>query len=59
MTDIIIAYRVNGGKVQFLLDEEGDVAIFTDMKHVDHYVEHNALFRSGQTTLQIIELDEI
>lgn len=56
-TDIIIAYRINGGQVQFVLDDDTDVTIFRDTKHAEHYVEHNALFRSGQATHQIIELD--
>lgn len=57
MTDFIIAYRVNDGQVTFVIDEDGDVAIFTSQKAADHYVEHNALFQSGQATYQVVELE--
>ena len=57
--DTIIAYRTNDGPVQFVLDDQGDTAIFSHRDEAIRYAEGNRLFHSGQAVYQIIELDEL
>jgi hypothetical protein len=56
--DTIIAYRVDGGVLQFVLQGE-DVCIFAHKDEAIGYALDNALFNSGQADYQIIELDEL
>jgi hypothetical protein len=57
--DHIIAYRINGGRLEFVLDPEGDVCVFSGADTAISYADGNALFRSGRADYQIIELDEL
>lgn len=58
--DTVIAYRVNGGKVNFVMAEDGmDVCVFPHQDAAIDYADRNALFQSGQADYQIITLDEI
>ena len=57
--EAVIAYRVNGGPVEMVLEEAGDVAVFGTVERATLYAESNALFRSGQGVYQILELDEL
>ncbi len=60
--DCIIAYRVNGGPVEMVMNFEEDdakVAVFPNMDNAISYADGNKLFQSGQATYQIIELDEL
>lgn len=57
--DTIIAYRVNGGKLQVVLSEDGEIEVFSHQDYAVDYALDNALFNSGQADYQIIELDEL
>lgn len=57
--DTIIAYRVNGGKVQMITEEDGDIAIFSNRDRAILYANANPLFPSGQADYQVIVLDEL
>ena len=57
--ECIIAYRVNGGRVRMVMDEEDEIAIFPHEGKAIAYAYANALFRSGQADHQIIELDDL
>jgi hypothetical protein len=56
--DTIIAYRINDGRVEFVM-ERGMVAVFSTRENAAVYAFNNRLFASGQAEYQIIELDEI
>ena len=58
--DTIIAYRVNGGKLQFVGDEDGEiVTVFPHHDAAVAFADASALFQSGQADYQIITLDEL
>lgn len=58
--DTIIAYRINGGKVHVVMDEDtGDVAVFPHFDEAIDYADTNNLFQSGQADYQLIELTEL
>jgi hypothetical protein len=57
--DTIIAYRVNGGQVQFVLNDDGECAVFAHHDEAVTYALDSALFASGQADYQIITLDEL
>lgn len=57
--NVIIAYRVNGGRPQFVMDDDGEVSVFGDQDQAIDYTLQNALFQSGQADYQVIVLDEI
>lgn len=55
----IIAYRVNGGPVEMVLEEAGDVAVFGSVERAELYAGSNKLFESGQGVYQVLELDQL
>lgn len=58
--DTIIAYRVNGGKVEVVTDPAGEnIAVFSHQDVAIDYANALPLFASGQATYQIIMLDEL
>lgn len=58
--DCVILYRVNGGKVTYVSEEDSDdIAVWPNMDAAVDYAMNNKLFNSGQTDHQIIELDEL
>lgn len=57
--DCVIVYRINGGKVEFVIDDEGDANVWPHKDDAIAYALSNALFQSGQTDFQIVELDEL
>lgn len=58
--DCIIAYRVNGGDVQLVMDEaEEKVAVFPHQDAAVDYADNSRLLQSGQADYQIIVLDEL
>lgn len=58
--DTIIAYRVNGGDVEIVLDIDATgPSIFPNHEAAVAYAVANKLFQSGQANYQIIELDEL
>jgi hypothetical protein len=59
LTDAVIAYRVNGGEVEFVAAADGNVAMFTNRDAAVAYAATNRLFQSGQAKYQIVVLDEL
>ncbi|MDE2107024.1 MAG: hypothetical protein KGL39_57990 [Patescibacteria group bacterium] len=60
MSECIIAYRVNGGKVSTVLDKRGEeTETFQDLDAAVKFALNCRLFQSGQAIYQIIELDEL
>lgn len=58
--DCIIAYRVNGGNVEVVMDlARENVSVFSHHEFAVDYVDANPLFQSGQADYQIIVLDEL
>jgi hypothetical protein len=58
--DTIIAYRVNGGKVNLVMTEDGsDICVFPHHDDAVAYADEVGLFQSGQADYQIITLDEL
>lgn len=58
--DTIIAYRMNGGKVEVVMDPAGEnIAVFPHQDVAIDYVNALPLFASGQAEYQIIVLDEL
>lgn len=54
--DTIIAYRINGGPVQVIMDEEEKVGVFQDYDSALKFASESKLFQSGQADYQIVEL---
>ncbi len=60
MSDAIIAYRMNGGKVAVVMDPAGEnIAVFPHQDVAIDYADAHPLFASGQADYQIIVLDEL
>lgn len=59
MSDVVILYRTNDGPVRIVIDEDGEVSMFTDARHAQRYADDNELFQSGQALYQIVELDDL
>ena len=57
--DTIIAYRVNGGKLQIVTDADGEIEVFPHQDDAVEYADSNQLFKSGQADYQVIVLDEL
>lgn len=55
----VVLYRINGGPVHFVCDDDGDLSEFDDRDEAVAYVMGNALLTSGQADFQIVELDEL
>lgn len=56
--DCIIAYRVNGGDVEMVLNRTGiGVVVFPNHDAAVTYADANKLFQSGQADYQIVVLD--
>lgn len=57
--DHIIAYRIHDGRLEIVLDPEGEICVFPNADEAIFYADGNALFSSGQADFQIIELDQL
>lgn len=59
LKECVILYRGNGANVQYVGEEDGDIAVFPHMDDAIAYCEANKLFESGQANYQIVELSEL
>ena len=61
MSECVILYRVNGGRVEFVFDgeQDGEIAVFANPDAAIEYAMKNDLFQSGQADYQIVELSEL
>ena len=61
MSECVILYRVNGGRIEFVYnaDSEQDIAVYPSHAAANRYARDNALFQSGQATYQIVECKEL
>jgi hypothetical protein len=57
--DTIIVYRINGGKVQVVINDDEEITVFPHQDEAVRYTDTNRLFQSGQSDFQIVSLDEI
>ena len=58
MSDTIVLFRIGDeGKLQAVLDDDGDIAIFATRKSAEIYVGLNKLNQSGQAEFNVIDVD--
>jgi hypothetical protein len=60
MTECVILYRVNGGRIKIVYDDDlVEVEVFPHMDAAIAWCDDSKLFANGQADYQIVELDEL
>lgn len=57
--DHVILFRNHSGKVDFIADNDGDIAVFADLDAAVAFTSEHHIFMPGGVDYQIVELDEL